>query len=209
MRVKVGVRVRPYNQRENDLNCRLCVDMMGPTTRLFDADDPKKHQDFTFDYSFWSHDQFHTDERGYLVYLFYDKGATPRSMQTSSTFSSKWVSKSWQMLGKAIIAVSWLTDKMLLEKLIQCWAPELTKELFQFSVNRSSRGFPITKTKTKSSKWAFPCWKSTTRKCRICWCPSASDRRRATRSVNTKLWAFTSRVSPNIMLTPPIPLNPK
>lgn len=58
MSVKVGVRVRPFNQREMDLNCRLCVEMMGPTTRLFEADDPEKHRDFTFDYSFWSHDRF-------------------------------------------------------------------------------------------------------------------------------------------------------
>lgn len=56
MSVKVGVRVRPFNQREKDLNCKLCVDMIGPTTRLFDADDPEKFRDFTFDYSFWSHD---------------------------------------------------------------------------------------------------------------------------------------------------------
>ena len=39
MSVKVGVRVRPFNQRETDLNCKLCVEMIGPTTRLFDADD--------------------------------------------------------------------------------------------------------------------------------------------------------------------------
>jgi len=59
MSVKVGVRVRPFNQRETSLNCRLCVDMVGNMTRLFDADDPEnKHRDFTFDYSFWSHDQF-------------------------------------------------------------------------------------------------------------------------------------------------------
>lgn len=37
MSVKVGVRVRPFNQRETDLNSKLCVDMIGPTTRLFDA----------------------------------------------------------------------------------------------------------------------------------------------------------------------------
>ena len=66
MSVKVGVRVRPYNQREKDLQCRLCVEMMGPTTRLFDADDPEKHRDFTFDYSFWSHDGFEELENGYL-----------------------------------------------------------------------------------------------------------------------------------------------
>lgn len=37
MSVKVGVRVRPFNQREVDLNCKVCVDMIGNTTRLFDA----------------------------------------------------------------------------------------------------------------------------------------------------------------------------
>lgn len=38
-------------------------------TRLFDADDPEngKHRDYTFDYSFWSHDEFEIDERGYFV----------------------------------------------------------------------------------------------------------------------------------------------
>jgi len=56
MSVKVGVRVRPFNQRESDLNCKLCVDMTGLTTRLFHAE--HKDRDFTFDYSFWSHDQF-------------------------------------------------------------------------------------------------------------------------------------------------------
>jgi len=42
--------------------------MMGPTTRLFNADDPEKFRDFTFDYSFWSHDQFYADENGFFVY---------------------------------------------------------------------------------------------------------------------------------------------
>jgi hypothetical protein len=27
--------VRPFNQREEALNCKLCVDMMGNMTRLF------------------------------------------------------------------------------------------------------------------------------------------------------------------------------
>jgi hypothetical protein len=62
MSVKVGVRVRPFNQREASLNCKLCVDMIGNMTRLFDAEDPDKHhRDYTFDYSFWSHDSFSTD----------------------------------------------------------------------------------------------------------------------------------------------------
>ncbi len=67
MSVKVGVRVRPFNQREVALNCKLCVDMIGPTTRLYDDDDQEKFRDFTFDYSFWSHDEFTPDERGYFV----------------------------------------------------------------------------------------------------------------------------------------------
>lgn len=37
MSVKVGVRVRPFNQREAALNCKLCVDMIGNMTRLYDA----------------------------------------------------------------------------------------------------------------------------------------------------------------------------
>lgn len=56
MSVKVGVRVRPFNQREQSLNCKLCVDMIGNMTRLYDSDAPDKYRDFTFDYSFWSHD---------------------------------------------------------------------------------------------------------------------------------------------------------
>ena len=39
MSVKVGVRGRPFNQREVALNCQFCVDMIGPTTRLYDEDD--------------------------------------------------------------------------------------------------------------------------------------------------------------------------
>ena len=86
MSVKVGVRVRPFNQREVDLNCRLCVDMIGPMTRLFDADDPDKHRDYTFDYSFWSHDNFHPDENGYLRYYFFYEDLTLRSMLISNKF---------------------------------------------------------------------------------------------------------------------------
>jgi len=68
MSVRVGVRVRPFNQREEALNCKLCVDMVGNMTRLFHPEDSEeKHRDFTFDYSFWSHDQFIVDENGYFV----------------------------------------------------------------------------------------------------------------------------------------------
>jgi hypothetical protein len=70
MSVKVGVRVRPFNQREKEMSSRLCVEMIGPLTRVFDPIDHDKYRDFTFDYSFWSHDQFYADEHGYLSYFF-------------------------------------------------------------------------------------------------------------------------------------------
>lgn len=66
MSVKVGVRVRPFNSRENELNCRLCVDMHGVTTKLLDLEDPKRNRDFSFDYSFWSHDCFEPNGAGYF-----------------------------------------------------------------------------------------------------------------------------------------------
>jgi hypothetical protein len=66
MSVKVGVRVRPFNARETELNCKLCVEMVGNTTRLLDLDDSKRNRDFAFDYSFWSHDEFTTNEAGYF-----------------------------------------------------------------------------------------------------------------------------------------------
>lgn len=89
MSVKVGVRVRPYNQRELDLNCRLCVDMFGPTTRLFDADEPEKFRDFSFDYSFWSHDRFTPNENGYFEYLLSKLGPTTINTQPNSRYSNR------------------------------------------------------------------------------------------------------------------------
>lgn len=80
MSVKVAVRVRPFNSRELELNSSLCVDMKGNTTVLqgilsfsmvillkIDLEDPKRNRDFTFDYSFWSHDQFEINEDGLSV----------------------------------------------------------------------------------------------------------------------------------------------
>ena len=34
---------------------------------MIDLDDPKRNRDFTFDYSFWSYDQFITNENGFNV----------------------------------------------------------------------------------------------------------------------------------------------
>eukprot|EP00440_Ansanella_granifera_P069933 gb/GFBE01075873.1/.p1 GENE.gb/GFBE01075873.1/~~gb/GFBE01075873.1/.p1 ORF type:complete len:1110 (+),score=352.30 gb/GFBE01075873.1/:1-3330(+) len=70
--VAVGVRIRPFNDREKALNAQLCVDVDGPTTILQNppelADESGKGKEakrFTFDASFWSHDGFEADDRGY------------------------------------------------------------------------------------------------------------------------------------------------
>eukprot|EP00301_Raphidiophrys_heterophryoidea_P008328 c13109_g1_i1.p1 GENE.c13109_g1_i1~~c13109_g1_i1.p1 ORF type:complete len:768 (+),score=237.65 c13109_g1_i1:137-2440(+) len=52
--VKVAVRVRPFNQREKDLQSKLCVRMQGQTTYLINPETGKERS-FAFDYSFWSH----------------------------------------------------------------------------------------------------------------------------------------------------------
>mmetsp|Transcript_86459 Transcript_86459/g.241963 ORF Transcript_86459/g.241963 Transcript_86459/m.241963 type:complete len:1156 (+) Transcript_86459:114-3581(+) len=70
--VMVGVRIRPFNQRENDLSAQLCVQVDGATTILNpppeETDDPKKKEvrRFTFDASFWSHDGFVEEPNGYF-----------------------------------------------------------------------------------------------------------------------------------------------
>lgn len=64
MSIVVAVRVRPFNQREKDLNSRLCVRMRDNTTVL--VDDSGAERSFSFDHSFWSHDGFEEQPDGYL-----------------------------------------------------------------------------------------------------------------------------------------------
>ncbi|CAD7975040.1 unnamed protein product [Amoebophrya sp. A120] len=68
--VKVAVRVRPWNDREKQMQCKLAVEMpptsgneLPNTTVLKDLDDTGAEKQFTFDYSFWSHDGFVEDEK--------------------------------------------------------------------------------------------------------------------------------------------------
>lgn len=65
MSVVVAVRVRPFNNREIELNSKLCVKMQGNSTILID--DNGEERPFTFDYSFWSHDGFHVEPSGKFV----------------------------------------------------------------------------------------------------------------------------------------------
>eukprot|EP00927_Polykrikos_kofoidii_P001983 TRINITY_DN10764_c2_g1_i1.p1 TRINITY_DN10764_c2_g1~~TRINITY_DN10764_c2_g1_i1.p1 ORF type:complete len:773 (+),score=152.12 TRINITY_DN10764_c2_g1_i1:60-2378(+) len=63
--VVVGVRVRPFNAREEALNATCCIEMEGPATSIVTSDG--KRSAFTFDESFWSHDGFDTLEDGRCV----------------------------------------------------------------------------------------------------------------------------------------------
>eukprot|EP01135_Chromosphaera_perkinsii_P006545 Nk52_evm17s539 gene=Nk52_evmTU17s539 len=66
--VKVAVRVRPFNQREKDRNAQCIIDMAQATTIITNPEAPKgtEPKKFAFDYSYWSHDGFRTDDAGYM-----------------------------------------------------------------------------------------------------------------------------------------------
>jgi len=67
--VVVGIRVRPFSEREKKLGATCCVETDGNTTILQAVDDDPKAREpkkFTFDASFWSHDGFDELPSGYL-----------------------------------------------------------------------------------------------------------------------------------------------
>jgi len=75
--VKVAVRVRPFNSRENNRSAECIISMEGATTRITNPKIPPGSKDFkdavksfNFDYSYWSHDPrgegFHGQEKVYL-----------------------------------------------------------------------------------------------------------------------------------------------
>ena len=62
MSIKVAVRVRPFNTREEDTE--LIISMKGNSTII--KDEFGNEKTFTFDKSFWSHDQYIEQPNGYL-----------------------------------------------------------------------------------------------------------------------------------------------
>ena len=66
MSVKVAVRVRPFNSREIELQSELCLDVKDKTTIITDKTSGNTRE-FSFDYSFWSHDCFDTTPDGLYV----------------------------------------------------------------------------------------------------------------------------------------------
>lgn len=65
MSVKVAVRVRPFNDREIGLKSKCVVEMQNPTT-ILKATGKEEERKFTFDYSFWSFDEFEKEANGYM-----------------------------------------------------------------------------------------------------------------------------------------------
>ncbi|CAH8572507.1 unnamed protein product [Schistosoma turkestanicum] len=65
--VKVAVRIRPFTKRERERNAELIVSMNGNTTTIRHPENQKDIKQFTFDYSYWSHDGFKTEAGGVLV----------------------------------------------------------------------------------------------------------------------------------------------
>ena len=65
MSIVVGVRVRPFNQREKDRQSVCCIEMPGGNQTII-RDELGKEKKFTFDHSFWSHDGYRTLEDGYM-----------------------------------------------------------------------------------------------------------------------------------------------
>jgi kinesin family protein 13 len=64
MSVKVAVRVRPFNEREKNADSEVCIQVKGATTTIVHPATGQA-KPYTFDYSFWSHDQFEINEEGY------------------------------------------------------------------------------------------------------------------------------------------------
>ncbi len=65
MSVKVAVRVRPFNDREKNKNAVCCITMQDPKTIITDVETGNQ-RDFTFDFSYWSHDGYEAQPNGYL-----------------------------------------------------------------------------------------------------------------------------------------------
>ena len=92
MSVQVAVRVRPFNTREKNLQSKCIISMPGENqTHIINEKDKEKI--FTFDYSFWSHDDFKILDDGYLSPIS-DKYADQKKIY--STIGKQVLDNAWQ-----------------------------------------------------------------------------------------------------------------
>ncbi|XP_063685490.1 kinesin-like protein KIF28P [Bolinopsis microptera] len=64
--IKVAVRVRPFNMREQERGAKLVIDMQGSQTIINHPKGNVEPKKFHFDYSYWSHDGYKEDAEGYM-----------------------------------------------------------------------------------------------------------------------------------------------
>ena len=64
--IKVAVRVRPFNTREQERGAKLVVDMQGNQTIISHPRGEVAPKKFSFDYSYWSHSGYREDDEGYM-----------------------------------------------------------------------------------------------------------------------------------------------
>ena len=64
--IKVAVRVRPFNTREQERGAKLVIDMQGNQTIINHPKGEAEPKKFHFDYSYWSHDGYKEDDEGYM-----------------------------------------------------------------------------------------------------------------------------------------------
>jgi kinesin family member 1 len=89
--VKVAVRVRPFNSREKEAGSTLIVNMVGNQTIITNPDD-KQEKKFAFDHSYWSHDGFKVDDKGY------NTATNPKYADQQKVFND---------LGEGVLKNSW------------------------------------------------------------------------------------------------------
>eukprot|EP00929_Paragymnodinium_shiwhaense_P022478 TRINITY_DN14356_c0_g4_i1.p1 TRINITY_DN14356_c0_g4~~TRINITY_DN14356_c0_g4_i1.p1 ORF type:complete len:1154 (+),score=338.69 TRINITY_DN14356_c0_g4_i1:119-3580(+) len=91
--VVVGVRVRPFNKREEDSGAEQCVEMEGKNT-IINNPLTEQRMPFAFDQSFWSFDGFEELPDGYLRPLPGSRYADQRFV--FDAFGRKVLDNSWQ-----------------------------------------------------------------------------------------------------------------
>ncbi|XP_043929490.1 kinesin-like protein KIF28P [Protopterus annectens] len=65
--IKVGVRIRPFNQREKILQSKCIISMTRNNVEIIDPKNAKKKKTFVFDYCYWSHDEYVKNELGIYI----------------------------------------------------------------------------------------------------------------------------------------------
>lgn len=94
--VVVGVRVRPFNDREKAMSADVCIEMVEGKTTINQMLKKKviSSSSFTFDQSFWSHDGFEDDGTGYLRPTAGTRYADQRLV--FDTFGQRVLDNAWQ-----------------------------------------------------------------------------------------------------------------